>query len=61
VLADFELHDQEKIKDIIGGTWLGFEKSQVENWLMKSGFQLKSMERFAVERGLHIQLFCAEK
>jgi ArsR family transcriptional regulator len=61
VLADFELHDQEKIKDIIGGTWLGFEKSQVETWLMKSGFQLHAMERFAVERGLHIQLFSAEK
>ena len=61
LLADFEHHDQEKIKDIIGGSWLGFEKSQVETWLTKSGFQLQSMERFAVERGLHIHLFSAEK
>lgn len=61
LLADFEHHDQESIKDIIGGNWLGFEKNQVETWLMKSGFQLQAMERFAVERGLHIQLFSAEK
>ncbi|MCD4719529.1 MAG: metalloregulator ArsR/SmtB family transcription factor, partial [Desulfobacula sp.] len=25
ILADFEKHDQEKIKEIIGGSWLGFE------------------------------------
>ncbi len=61
LLADFEHHHQETIKEIIGGTWLGFEKSQVDTWLTKTGFQLQPTERFAVERGLHIHVFSAGK
>jgi ArsR family transcriptional regulator len=61
ILADFDHHHQEQIKEIIGGTWLGFTKDQVETWLTKSGFQLQSTERFAVERGLHIHVFSAGK
>ncbi|MCF8092811.1 MAG: metalloregulator ArsR/SmtB family transcription factor [Desulfotignum sp.] len=60
-LADFKHHDQEEIKDIIGGTWLGFEKTQVKAWLAQSGFHLQSLDRYAVERGLHIHLFAAKK
>lgn len=61
VLADFEHHDQESVKEIIGGTWLGFEKHQVETWLTQSGFHLKSLDRFPVARGLRIHLFAAKK
>ncbi|MCF8089585.1 MAG: metalloregulator ArsR/SmtB family transcription factor [Desulfotignum sp.] len=61
LLADFDHHHQEQIKEIIGGTWLGFTKDQVETWLTKSGFQLQSTEQFAVERGLHIHVFSAGK
>jgi ubiquinone/menaquinone biosynthesis C-methylase UbiE/DNA-binding MarR family transcriptional regulator len=61
LLADFKHHDQEDIKNIIGGTWLGFEKKQVEEWLIHSGFSLASMDAYAVERGLSINLFTARK
>jgi ubiquinone/menaquinone biosynthesis C-methylase UbiE len=61
LLADFEHHDQESVREIIGGNWLGFEKHQVENWLTQSGFHLQSLDRFAVERGLQIHLFAAKK
>lgn len=61
LLADFKHHDQEDIKNIIGGTWLGFEKKQVEEWLVQSGFCLASMNAYAVERGLSINLFTARK
>ncbi|MFO7910765.1 MAG: metalloregulator ArsR/SmtB family transcription factor [Desulfotignum sp.] len=61
LLADFKHHDQEDIKNIIGGTWLGFEKKQVEEWLVQSGFCLASMDAYAVERGLSINLFTARK
>ncbi len=61
LLADFKHHDQEDIKNIIGGTWLGFEKKQVEEWLIQSGFCLASMDEYPVERGLTIHLFSARK
>ncbi len=61
LLADFKHHDQEDIKEIIGGTWLGFEENQVKEWLVHSGFSLQSLDKYAVERGLSIHLFTAKK
>jgi ubiquinone/menaquinone biosynthesis C-methylase UbiE len=61
LLADFKHHDQEDIKEIIGGSWLGFEKNQVKEWLAHSGFRLQSLDEYAVERGLSIHLFTAKK
>ena len=61
LLADFEKHDQEHIKEIIGGAWLGFEKQQIDSWLLSSGFSLKTFNRYEVEKGLCINLYVAEK
>lgn len=61
LLADFEKHDQEHIKEIIGGAWLGFEKQQIESWLLSSGFSLKTFNQYEVEKGLCINLYMAEK
>lgn len=61
LMADFDRHDQEDVKEIIGGSWLGFEKEQIENWLVQSGFRVDCMDRYAVEKGLHIHLFTARK
>ncbi len=61
LLADFEKHDQENIKEIIGGSWLGFEKDQINTWFSTCGFSLKSFDRYEVEKGLCINLYIAEK
>ncbi len=61
LLADFEKHDQEHIKEIIGGAWLGFEKQQIESWLLTAGFSLKTFNRYEVEKGLCINLYMVEK
>lgn len=61
LLADFEKHDQENIKEIIGGSWLGFEKAQVTTWLSTGGFSLLSFDRYEVEKGLCINLYSAQK
>jgi len=61
LLADFEKHDQENIKEIIGGSWLGFEKQQINGWLSTCGFTLNSFKRYEVEKGLCINLYAAEK
>lgn len=61
LLADFQRHDQENIKKIIGGSWLGFEKAQILSWLSSCGFSLKSFDRYGVEKNLCINLYVAEK
>ncbi|MCP3876196.1 MAG: metalloregulator ArsR/SmtB family transcription factor [Desulfobacteraceae bacterium] len=61
ILSDFEKHDQEKIKDIIGGEWLGFEKIKVESWLIDAGFKLKKTDSYSVNHHLTINVFTAQK
>jgi len=61
ILSDFEKHDQEQIKDIIGGSWLGFEKQKIKTWLTEIGFHLKSIESYPVNHNLIINMFTAEK
>ena len=61
ILADFEKHDQEKIKQIIGGSWLGFEKEKIKIWLADAGFCFKAVDSYPVNHGLTINVFTAIK
>ncbi len=61
LLADFQSHTQEEIKEIIGGSWLGFKKSQIRTWLSDSGFTLKTAEVYPVEKDLSIIFYLAQK
>ncbi|CCK80284.1 ArsR/SmtB family transcription factor [Desulfobacula toluolica] len=61
ILSDFEKHNQEKIKDIMGGSWLGFEKEKIKTWLTDTGFHLKTIESYPVNHGLTINVFTAKK
>ncbi|MBU2454038.1 MAG: class I SAM-dependent methyltransferase, partial [Proteobacteria bacterium] len=61
ILSDFEKHDQKKIKEIMGGSWLGFEKEIVETWLTDAGFALRTIDSYPVNHGLTVNVFTAEK
>ncbi|MCG8633682.1 MAG: metalloregulator ArsR/SmtB family transcription factor [Desulfobacterales bacterium] len=61
LLADFQKHGQEEIKQIIGGSWLGFTTEQITNWLSSSGLTLMDQNTFPVEKGLNITLYIAKK
>ncbi len=61
LLADFLSHTQEEIKEIIGGSWLGFKKSQIKTWLSAAGFGLKASEVYPVEKELSIIFYLAQK
>ncbi|MGD9824476.1 ArsR/SmtB family transcription factor [Desulfobacter sp.] len=61
LLADFLKHDQEQIKDIIGGVWLGFTRQQISEWLGRTGFNLKHIESYPVEKTLTFTVYLAQK
>lgn len=61
LLVDFLKHDQEQIKDIIGGVWLGFTRRQISGWLERSGFNLKHIESYPVEKTLTLTFYLAQK
>jgi ArsR family transcriptional regulator len=61
LLSDFEKHDKEEIKAIIGGSWLGFDPGQVRIWLAAAGLLLESFAQYPVEKGLCIHLYQTRK
>lgn len=61
ILADFARHDQEDVKEIIGGSWLGFTREQITGWLETHGMTVGDYTQFKVEKDLDITLYVAHK
>ncbi|GFM32508.1 ArsR/SmtB family transcription factor [Desulfovibrio subterraneus] len=59
-LADFDRHDNEKMRSEYGDRWLGFDMTTLALKLTEAGFSLKSSKSHPVERGLSIHLIVAE-
>lgn len=56
VLADFDKHDDERMRSAYGDRWLGFEKNFLYTLLSDAGFHIEHDELHKVEKGLHIRL-----
>ncbi|MCF6247926.1 MAG: metalloregulator ArsR/SmtB family transcription factor [Desulfobacula sp.] len=61
ILSDFEKHDKENIREIIGGEWLGFKKENITRWMTQQGFKIINVSSFNVNQGLTINIFIAQK
>lgn len=61
VLSDFEKHDAQKIKKILGGSWMGFEKEQITTWLTDHGFNIETIDSYPVNHGLTVNVYKAKK
>jgi DNA-binding transcriptional ArsR family regulator/precorrin-6B methylase 2 len=51
LLADLQRHDQEWVREEIADQWLGFEETELKEWLQKSGLQLESYRPIAGKPG----------
>lgn len=61
LLVDFLKHNQEQVKNIIGGVWLGFTRRQISGWMDRTGFNLKHIESYPVEKRLTLNFYLAQK
>lgn len=61
ILTDFDLHDQVKIRELLGGAWSGFAREKIETWLTETGFDLKKADSYPVNQGLKIHIFTSQK
>jgi ArsR family transcriptional regulator len=43
-LADLHRHEHEWVRDVMADQWLGFERSELEGWLLSAGFELISFQ-----------------
>lgn len=61
VLADFETHENENIRQLLGGAWYGFNKNKIQTWLTDAGLHFNTMDSYVVNHGLTINIFQADK
>lgn len=61
IMADFDRHDQEKVRQKYGGVWAGFTAEQLEQWMRQAGLELLKLEHQQVRQGLGINVCQAVK
>ncbi|MFV0423612.1 ArsR/SmtB family transcription factor [Oleidesulfovibrio sp.] len=60
VLADFDKHEDERMRTEYGDRWLGFDMSTLADKLTGAGFTVRHNDLHGVEKGLSIHLIVAE-
>lgn len=61
LVADFDQHDQERMRVEYGDLWLGFNEVTMRRFLQSTGFEVASCIRHPVEQGLALNLTLARR
>jgi SAM-dependent methyltransferase len=61
LVADFDEHAEEDMRASYGDHRLGFSRETMLQWLAQARFEVRSVERFPVNRGLAVMLYEAVK
>ena len=61
LVADFDQHNQERMRIEYGDLWLGFSEASMTQFLTSTGFSVLSCLRRPVEQGLALNLTLAER
>ncbi len=61
IIADFEKHADEIMRDKYGDRWLGFSKEEIEAFLSVNGFSLTAFESFPMNKSLKLNIYKSEK
>ncbi|MCK5313086.1 MAG: metalloregulator ArsR/SmtB family transcription factor [Desulfobacteraceae bacterium] len=57
MIADLAKHTSKSIKERFGGSWMGFEKEEIEKWLTDAGFKVDSVDTYKVRLNLSVNVF----
>jgi ubiquinone/menaquinone biosynthesis C-methylase UbiE len=61
IIADFEKHNDEDMRDKYGDRWLGFSKKEIKTYLSNTGLILTYTESFKMNQSLKLNIYKAEK
>ena len=61
LIADFNKHQLEMVRDKYGDPWLGFDRDEIETWLHDAGFDFEGLEQYDVLQGLTVNVFTARR
>ncbi|MBN2419049.1 MAG: metalloregulator ArsR/SmtB family transcription factor [Deltaproteobacteria bacterium] len=61
IIADFEKHQDENMREKYGDRWLGFSKEEILTFLSGNGFSLIDTESFTMNHALKLNIYKSEK
>jgi ubiquinone/menaquinone biosynthesis C-methylase UbiE len=61
IIADFEKHEDEDMREKYGDRWLGFSRKEIKTYLSDNGFNLNLTESFDMNQSLKLNIYKAEK
>lgn len=61
IIADLAKHTSKSIKERFGGAWMGFEREEIEKWLIDAGFKVNFVNTYNVRLNLSINVFKSTK
>lgn len=61
VLADFEKHDEQLLREKYGARWLGFSRQEVQSWMAANGFEMDAVASHKLDRGLTLNIYQATR
>ena len=61
IIADLAKHTSKSIKERFGGSWMGFEREEIEKWLTDAGFTVNSVNTYKVRLNQSINVFKSTK
>ncbi len=59
IIADLDKHENEEMRRRFGHRWLGFDRKEMERWLVDAGFRVLEVRMYPARNGLAIALFKA--
>ena len=61
LLAEFDRHGEETLRERFGDRWLGFPPATVEGWLEEAGFEPAGRRDHELRPGLRLALYISKK
>jgi ArsR family transcriptional regulator len=61
LIADLAKHTSKSIKERFGGSWMGFEREEIEKWLTDAGFKVNFVNTYKVCLNLSVNIFKSTK
>jgi ubiquinone/menaquinone biosynthesis C-methylase UbiE len=61
IIADFEKHQDEEMREKYGDRWLGFSTEEIKTYLSDNGFSLTLIESFDMNQSLKLNIYKSEK
>lgn len=61
IIAEFERHDNEMLRQKYGDRWLGFSQDEMKQWITDSCFSLRQMKTHTLSQSLVLNIYTCMK